>query len=246
MSEGRSLLLYAILGSPGFPRQPPSGVQGRPLQLLRVEEAGLWAATSTLTAPAAVYPPRTADVLAYHRALQVLHQGTAVLPLRYGTVLGGVEEVRGLFIANQQDYRSLLARVAGCHEFGIHVQSLDPAAPSPPPSPPVPSAAARGAAYLRRRQQHYQREEAAAEAAEALVARLAAALGPWARERQAQYGPRPSARLSGQVLSVSFLVPHEKESDFRQAFAGLQSAEPQPLKLLGPWPPYSFLSPPAA
>jgi hypothetical protein len=245
MSEPKTLLLYGILGSPWFPRESVSGVQGRPLQLLRVEEAGLWAATSTLSAAAALHPPKTADALAYHRALQALHRDAAVLPLRYGTVLGGDEEVRALLVANQQEYRGLLARIAGCHEFGIHVPSCDQATASPP-SIPSDRTSPRGSAYLRTRQQHYQREEAAIGAAEALVARLAVALGPWARERQAQYGPRPSARLSGQVLSVSFLVPHEKELEFRRAFAGLQSVEPQPLKLLGPWPPYSFLSPHAA
>jgi len=248
MREGKGLLLYAIMANPALPREALSGVSGQPLHFVRVAEGGLWAAVSTLADPASLHPPQTADALAYHRVLQALHQVAAILPLRYGTVLDDADQVRKLLVDKHQEYEDLLARVADCHEFGIHAQLATPAStipaapaksePSAPPSSPGPQ----GAAYLRARKQHYQREDAETNAAEALVGRLAATLEPWTRERQAQYGPSPSARLSGQILSMSFLVPRGQEQPFRRAFAGLQSAEPQQLQLLGPWPPYSFLS----
>lgn len=250
MREATSLLLYGILEAPLLPDEPVHAVQGQPVVLLRAEEAGLWAAVSRLPEPSRVNPPKADDALAYHRALQALHMCTTVLPLRYGTVLSGAAEVRALLTAGREEYRALLARLAGCHEFGIRAQPAPPAAAASR-APSVGGDAGdgqagekghAGASYLRARLRHYQAEELESRGAEALIARLGAALGSQARAQYAQFRSSPSSPSASPVLSMSFLVPRDQEQAFRRTFAEVQRAEAQRLQLLGPWPPYSFLS----
>lgn len=246
MREATSLLIHGVLGAPTLPDEIVRSVQGQPVVLLRVEEAGLWAAVSRLADPSRVQPPKVADALAYHRALQALHLRATILPLRYGTVARGAAEVRALLTAQKDEYRALLAQLAGCHEFGVRAQTEPPGTrPDGDAGGSTEAALRSGASYLRARREVYKAEESAERAADALIERLGTELGACSRAVYAQHRPSPAGRSSEPVLSMSFLVAREDEPAFRERFAALSQREPQRLQLLGPWPPYSFLSPAA-
>lgn len=238
------VLLYAIVERPVSADELPAGVQGHPLALLPVASAALWAVVSALPDPVRLHTPEVSDALDYDRALRALHSCTTVLPLRYGTVMNSAQEVAELLQAQATGYHQQLALLSGCDEFGIRALptalSWEELPPAPAPAFTAGGDPGSGTSFLRARQVRYQREQAAAAAAESLAGRLGDALRHLACAQHTQYRVSAMARQSPPALSMSFLVPRTQREDFRLAFVACNRREVQPLRLFGPWPPYSF------
>jgi hypothetical protein len=207
------IYLYAVVAAPA-PALSPTGHEGAPLST--VEAVGLAAVVSEHEAE--IVPGE--DALWRHEEIvEGLMAHTAVLPMRFGTMLADRDAVRAVLEERAERFTALLARVRGKVELGLRVLG--------PEEPPVPTAS--GAAYLGARLEARQRSEA-------VVAELDDALAPLAAERRLK--PRPGSRM---LLSAAYLVERDAVHAFAERVAALDAEHPE-LTLLstGPWPPYGF------
>ncbi len=117
-----SCLLYGIVFSGSqsradAPLNLPLGVGGVPVGL--IEDGRVAAAMATLD-PAAL-TPTVGSITAYANVVEVLHADRAVLPMRYGCVLGGEADVIQLLHARGEQYAEVLRGLEGCVEMGIRM-----------------------------------------------------------------------------------------------------------------------------
>jgi hypothetical protein len=233
-------MLYAILAESVPAELLGFGVQGAPLTLLAAGDTGLWALVSPLPDATRALAPEVADALDYDRVLRELHARVAVLPVRYGSILGSEAEVVALLREKQADYQLRLTQLAGCDEFGVRALLLPPAGAAV--AEDSGQGASSGAAYLRARQRCYKEDETLAAQAAELSARLGVAFADLVRAQLTQQRPVPPHErlVAPPAISVSFLVPREHALAFRSLFGSLKRSESQPMWLCGPWPPYSF------
>ncbi len=254
-----SWLLYGIVfAGPrhGIEQPPPivpSGVGGAPVRL--IEASGLGAAVSRVDS--SELTPSVGRALAYAEVVDALHADRAVLPLRYGCVLGQESDVAELLRTQGGTYAERLRGLDGCVEMGIRVPTAErPSAGSGRPEliegrgssgkgdcgvkgarwrGDVPGSFL-GMAYLDRRKEFYAERERRADEAAASVQRLCAALaGLFLRcktEHCAALGP-----------TLHFLVKREGLSSFRAAVLRIDLTQRARLLLSGPWPPYNFAVP---
>src|ERR1035437_7582954 len=131
-------LLYCIVQPEleAAPLQPGIGVvaaHGLAAVVARVEETSL--------------APSVSSVLAFEKAVEAIHAGRAVIPLRYGCLMESESAILRLLEGQQEEYLSLLDRLGGMTEMGIRV--LCPARPAfPAESKFAASKLSPGAAYL--------------------------------------------------------------------------------------------------
>jgi hypothetical protein len=211
--------LYAVTDrwTDALPNVP--GHDSRRLQqTCTAELAGIWSECSR-EQPARL----TEDALwRQETVLEALMDDRTVLPLRFGTVLGDVDELLSVLTRRQDSLRRALDRVRGCVEMGVRAR-LEPA--DIPSRPLVPS----GTDYLRARAAEHRREH---EIAGTLHRRLAAVSN--AADKAVRRGAAP-------VFVGAYLVPEPGLDRFRHAVHELVADHPDLLiACTGPWPPYSF------
>jgi hypothetical protein len=158
--------------------------------------------------------PSAEALLAYERVLETLMEEHTLLPMRFGSVLAGEDELEELLTARRDEFSVSLARVRGRVELGIRARL--PAETSKPES---------GRAYL-----------AAKLATRRSAADLHAELAPLAADSTYRVTSDPEPGFAG-----SYLVDRDRLDAFRRAFDAMRAERPQlGLTCTGPWPPYSF------
>jgi hypothetical protein len=235
----RACYVYAILAC----ETPlPAGLRGIDgAAVSTVPYRALAAATSPLER-GALRP--TAENVWRHEAIveALLPQGPA-LPVRFGTVLADASAVADALAARYDVLTADLARLGDKVEFGLNVLWDPPITPGEdlaPGSGAAVEAQGRGARYLRARLAAHRREAAMRERARSLARELDRDLSVHALERRCTLLPTP--RLA---VRAAYLVEPGRVPAFRDAFAQLDRAHPALRVLLsGPWPPYSFVTPP--
>lgn len=168
-------------------------------------------------------PQPTRDALWQHEAVvERLVAHAAVLPLRFGTMLRGVEELTAFLREHRDDLAEGLERVRGRVELGVRVLGEPPRQ--------RPHGEGSGREYLlARREAHHRAEQTAGEVHEPL-----AAVAHEARLRTP--GAPPT------ILAGAYLVDRGAVDTFRARVSALAAAR-QDVSVLctGPWPPYSFV-----
>jgi hypothetical protein len=181
---------------------------------------------------------------AHEDVLQAAAAVTAVVPLRFGTIYRGLDQVERMLAERDQELTATVERVRGHVELGVKAW-VDRATFEQALSPDDGAVAGgQGAAYLqrRRREQEQARElstrgaELAAEAHRRLsaVAVDAVANRPQPREL--------TGRSEDMLLNGAYLVPAADER-LRSEVAGLaadHAALGVEYELTGPWPPHNF------
>jgi len=215
------------------PRPPAvAGVDGAPVATLA--QGGLAVAYSRhATAPS---PPSPETALVHARVCDdLLAQGLAVLPVRYGTRYADEAALREGVAERRQALGARLDAVRGHVELGLRVLW------TPHPDDVEPDGVAvedggPGRAYLLRRVAQEQQRQRRREAAEAAAAQVHDPLAAAAREARSEVLATP--RL---LLSASYLVPRHGVDAFRALVEDMAAAHPD-LDVLctGPWPAYSF------
>jgi hypothetical protein len=163
-------------------------------------------------------------LMAHERVVEDLMARGAVLPLRFGTTLGGEEELAGSLESRHDELVRALERVQGRVELGLRV---------------VPAHAASGEsrergersgrAYMLERLERHRRSEAVA-------AELHEPLAAGARASRLRAQPAPPA-----ILVAAYLVDRDDVDRFRaQADALAAARDDVDVTVTGPWPPYSF------
>jgi hypothetical protein len=247
-----SCLVYGIVfpqpqSRADAPLSLPLGVGGAPVGL--IEGGNLAAAVATIDR--AALTPTVGSVTAYARVVEVLHADRAVLPMRYGCVLGGEADVIQLLHARGETYAEVLRGLEGCVEMGIRML-VGKAACGGDGNPGVQNpefttgASGRfpGTAYLTRRQSVYAEADRHAHEIARSVEWIRVAFDGLFLRCKRENCPTATRSLSSDPLfSIYFLVRRESIESFRQVFHGISRTEHGRLLLSGPWPPYNFIGP---
>lgn len=175
-------------------------------------------------------------VVRHEQLIEQIMADVAVLPMRFGTILGGDERVQAVLAERQATLKADLAHVTGCVELGMRVLWNPPSPVTPVPEPaPV---ATPGAQYMARRAAEEQAQRAGQAQGQALAAELHGALRDHAIDSRLTV--LQTERL---LVSAAYLVRHEQTAAFLGAVERLRTAYAQLAFLCsGPWPPYHFMS----
>lgn len=244
--------VYAIAAPNVRLRMDVSGFGG-PLLILPYGELGAVVSRVPAAEAANVASAANAENLMRHEAVveAVRLQGPA-LPVRFGTVLADGEAVSRALAAHYDALREDLLRVGDKIELGISVlwqQTDEPSGAARSDVGAAKRSAADtpddtgrpGLAYLRARQAEYRRTESVRERAQMIAGELDTLLRPHALA--CHRSMCPSERLA---LRDVYLLERERVDAFESAVAGLRQSHREARFLVsGPWPPYSFVTPPA-
>jgi hypothetical protein len=173
---------------------------------------------------------------AHHWVVDTVAAATPTAPVRLVTVYESDDQVRDLLERCADDFRAVLALVAGRREWGVKAY----AAPASEECGEEHSDKS-GAAYLRRRQASLRGREEARRKALARAEHIHAALASAAvgsRRHRAQ-DPMLSGRTDWMLLNGAYLVDEGREEEFA-ALVGELGGDGVEVTLTGPWAPYSF------
>lgn len=159
------------------------------------------------------------EVLAFGRVVSAIAEKGPVLPIRFGTMVESVEDLRPLLADRAQQWHEQIEHVRGHVEMLVHVS--DPAAPET-----VTAGAGSGREYLLSRAAVHRHGAQ-------IAACLASAVAPYCREVR---------RLEGsQTMRLACLVPAGAVEDFREALdRWAASGSARSIRCTGPWPTFSF------
>jgi hypothetical protein len=153
-------------------------------------------------------------VLEHGRRVVALADRTPLLPIRYGTTLPDVDELRAVAAERAGDWSRRLDELAGKCELVVHVEPLDH------PARAVES----GRAYLEQRIGQITRQERA-------VDDVRQVLGPFATED----------RLLPDRRRLAVLVDRDDADAVRDSVTAWARGESDlDVTVTGPWPPFSF------
>jgi Gas vesicle synthesis protein GvpL/GvpF len=194
----------------------PSGLRGGRVQA--IEHVGIAGVFSTHEQLEVASDPEL--LWAHERVVDHLMEHGAVLPLRFGSVLGDPEALRAVLDEDGARFRLLLSRVRGCVELAVRVGLASS----------EPAALEGGQDYMRERLAASQRGQDAAD-------RVLAPLRPLARAT----AHRP-VQAGNTAVSESYLVPRAAVEPFAAEVRALQARNPGlSISCTGPWGPYSFV-----
>jgi hypothetical protein len=211
--------LYAICD--GAAAEPETtGLHGQALRAIR--EAGLSAVVGD-GAPAGKWGET--ELWQHEDAIELLMRSRDLLPARFGTVLAGDAEVRGLLARRREQLSSALRRVAGAVELSVRALWREAALERP---------AADGTGYLHARLDAERR-------AGALARLLNGRLAPLARVERIRVCGAARTPVAG-----SYLLDREAVEEFASELDRLDGETADAMFVCtGPWPPYSFVQPEA-
>jgi hypothetical protein len=226
------------------------GVKGRPIFFVAAH--GLCAAVSELDVEEGA--PPVSELLAYGKVVEDLHRLQAVVPMRYGCFLSGMNKIRNTLKERQRQYETLLAQLEGHVEMGIRIllpekawHSRQEEAVKGQDALPIAGTTSHakgeesidGRAYLALRKSHYQMQDETLQGRHALVdCYIQAFSGLYARHRT-----ETETKNGAVILSIYFLIPGSAVNRFREAFEDMMERENAEALLSGPWPPYNFVTP---
>jgi hypothetical protein len=165
--------------------------------------------------------PDRESLVRHDRIVFSLMDGGAVLPMRFGSVVGEEEDIRELLAERGDELRRQLEHVRGRVEFGVRAPWRLP----PPAETDAPTGHAFMLAKLRARS-----------AARWLVDELSSPLSELSRDTRVTLCPRDDT-----AFTASYLVERDHAGPFEQRARSLADTAPEAtLELSGPWPPYSF------
>jgi hypothetical protein len=220
----------------------PAGLRGfSGAAVSTVPYRALAAATSPLQSDA--LRPTAENLWRHEEIVEALRQQGPALPVRFRTVLADASAVVDALAERYDVLAADLARLGDKVEFGLSVL-WDPPITSgeerSPSSGDAMEAQGPGARYLQARLTARRHEAALRERARALARELDGELSVQTLERRCTLLPTP--RLA---VRAAYLLDPGHVPAFQDAFAQLRQAHPDLRFLLsGPWPPYTFVTPP--
>ena len=161
----------------------------------------------------------TEELVRFGRVIRRLGADAAILPMRYGTVLASIDELRRLLAERREGWERRLRELSGRVELVVHLTPADlPEAP--------PAGGATGTDYLMGRVHRARRVASLAEG-------LSSGLAPVAR------GVRllPDRR---EVRVAVLIEQGEVDAALAAVEAWASVADAGQVTVSGPWPPFSF------
>jgi hypothetical protein len=166
-------------------------------------------------------PPADREaVLAFGRTIErIAHDGPA-LPMRFGTTVADLQELRLLIAEHEEAWAARLEAVAGCCELIVHLDHTPAGAPRPAPGEQS------GREYLLARAE-------AVHSGDAVRDEIRAVLRPWLREARSLTGAGSDR--------MAVLVPHAAADRARTRLERWAADRREiEVAVTGPWPPFSF------
>jgi len=188
--------------------------------------------------------PSISTLLAFAKAVEKIHAGQAVIPLRYGCALESEAAISRLLAERRQEYEALFDRLRGMVEMGIRVLWEDGRGLRPqfraasPFSPGVSPGVSAGAAYLAALRNRYPSENGLAPQESQLAGRIGHLLSGCFTQQRRESAPAAQGRL----LSLYFLTPKTDVERFQNKARHIGAPDGAKLLFSGPWPPYNFTS----
>ncbi len=247
--------VYGLLQAPAPPAvdaAPPGLPDLSPARALPAGD-GLWllAADAPLPAYSAEEIGRRLEDLSWVSTCAVAHErvvehfaaaGTLV-PMKLFTLFAGDARAVEHIGAERERLVRLLARVAGCREWGVRVHLDEKRARAALAAAAPPPAAGAGTAFLQQKRQQQEAARLIVERARDRAAELFETLAGCSREavQRAPIAAEAGARL---LLDAAFLVPEPGaaafEAEVKRGAEGLARLGCE-TTLTGPWPAYNFL-----
>jgi hypothetical protein len=241
--------VYAIVPEHAHLPAEVTGLGG-PLRVIRWRALG---AVVGLAPSDDVVRPTPDHLLRHEQAVEAIRAGSPALPVRFGTVLANDDAVKRALTDRYDVLLDDLTRLGDAVEVGVTALWRPPSPPSAPDlraprleepassaldTEPIPQRT--GASYLRARLAEHQHASQQRARAAIIAADLDSALLPHALESRRALCPAPRLALRNAYLTDPAQVPA-----FQAAFDAVRR-EHQDVRLLlsGPWPPYSFVTPP--
>lgn len=228
---------YAIIHTPTEDAPLPGiglGLNGRPIELIPVEETGLSLSVSEW--PYAYAPPAATNIsciLEHENIIERLMLITPVLPVRYGTLIADNEQFKSYLYQHRDAFLANLVHVTGRIEMGVRVFWI-------PPNLDVETetVATPGRQYLMARAQALSQNEKLYNAAQILADQICERL------RKVAFDIRCQRLLTKRMLlSAACLVQKEDIELFRQETLSLCNVYTDlRFTISGPWPAYHFVT----
>lgn len=242
--------VYAIVRRTAKPPPQLRGLNGEPLSMVP------WQALSAVvsTSAASGVSPTAQTLLQHEMVVETMCEMAPVLPVRFGTILPDTTAVIQALAERYETLLSDLSLVGDKVELGLTVlwdsqliaDHLDDdgsvARESVAREVEQTETQRRGTRYLLARREAYRRDRTLRTMAQAVAEALDRHLQPYVRASRFTVDTAP-----GLAIRAAFLV--DRGAAIAQAQAALDGCRAQypALRFLitGPWPPYSFVSPPS-
>ncbi|HEV8190254.1 MAG TPA: GvpL/GvpF family gas vesicle protein [Ktedonobacterales bacterium] len=234
--------VYAIVDRTATLPPDLTGLNGEPLSLVPWQEL---AAVVSGSVQSSIRP--SADALTRHEAVvEALCNAMRSLPVRFGTLLPNDAGVAQALAGRYETLLSDLVRIGGNVELGLTVLWGSRGIQDDVDDGQLARDAdhvegqGRGTRYLLARREAYRRERAIHTTAQTVASELDRRLRPHVRESQYRVDTLP-----GLAVRAAYLVDRDMLAGARTALMECRRAYGE-LRFLvtGPWPPYSFVSPP--
>jgi hypothetical protein len=185
---------------------------------------------------------RLEETIRKHEAIleRALARGP-VLPLRFGTILGGDDEVRELLAANRTRFARALDSLRGKTEWGVKAFREPPASAA---DTEISAGGGSGRAYLERKQSERAVRERIAEESAFIADESHRRLGEQS-ERSVLLAAQAPAHGREMILNGAYLVRDDDHESFRAALEELAVRHGDlgiTYELTGPWPSHNFAS----
>ena len=220
--------VYCVVPATARPHPSLTGVDDRPVQVIRVGELGVW--VSSLDRP----QPSVEAVQAHNRVVEAaITEEVTPVPLRFGQWLEHEAALQEAMRARLADYQAKLAQFAGCLEFGVRL--IDPEAPEKARDVHT-SGPTSGFEYMQALRESSRLAEQQQQRAQQVRARVQETLQDVVRAERVQ-----DERTAHSVVTLAHLVARPHFDEYRARARHLRELFPgMRLLLSGPWPPYSF------
>ena len=198
-----------------------------------------WVVHEALAA-ATVWPPTASfQPLAHARLLEAIHRRIDLVPVRFGVTLPEELAVQELLRRRQESLLRALDRLQGTGELGVRLERSTQAGLPIPVLPSGESAAACSPVeYLAMRRRQYARTDAREEWARRVAHDCRQAIAGLYRDWRSLAAVRP------EMLRLAFLVPRDHwQACHDRLTSWINTASSLHGTPLGPWPPFSFVSP---
>jgi len=181
----------------------------------------------------------------HENVLQAFAARTAVVPLRFGSIHGELDEVRRLLESRQSQLHGTIDRVRGRVEIGVKAWVDTARLADTLRGEEGASSSGTGREYLQRRRQEQRRLDEVRERCAELAAEAHGRLLSVAVEgvQNRPHPPELTGRPEMMLLNGAYLVPAADTA--LEAEVGRLAAEHGPFgvtyELTGPWPPHNFV-----
>lgn len=184
------------------------------------------------------------NIFLHEEVIERMMSCSTVLPMRFGTVLDGEENVKAMLKQYYQIFRRNFARLRGCVEMGLKViwpvdliwQEIAGSDKIPGKQSSITGQTA-GAAYLRKKYAEYHRQKALQAKADDFVQEINSRLNQYFTECRLK-----KMVTEKMVLNGAYLVMQGRVTEFAAKIGEIKRQYPESKFLLsGPWPPYNFI-----